>query len=67
MPGTEKCCVCKRNQPKELVQCVSPVFTKWVQCILCSHWVHLVYCSDKRCVRSGDPFYCIHCSPGSEE
>ena len=67
MPESEKCCVCKRYQPKELVQCVSLVFTKWAQCTLCSHWVHLVYCSDKRCVRSGDPFYCIHCSPGSEE
>ena len=27
MPESEKCSVCKRNQPKELVQCVSLVFT----------------------------------------
>ena len=26
MPESEKCCVCKRYQPKELVQCVSLVF-----------------------------------------
>ena len=28
MPESEKCCVCKQYQPKELVECESLVFTK---------------------------------------
>lgn len=67
MPESEKCCVCKLYEPKELRQCNSLIFVKWAECTRCAHWVHLIFCSEKRVVRKGEPFYCIHCSPNTEE
>ena len=54
MPISEKCCECKRYQLKELVECVSLVFTKWDQCTLCAHCVHLILASSRENLSSKD-------------
>ena len=57
----EKCCVCNKFTPDEVRQSISLVFTKWAQCDFCSHWVHLIYCTEVRFIRFGDKFACPHC------
>ena len=73
-PLDKLCCVCQRNTPKELRNCVSIVFPKWAQCdgfkangMPCNHWTHLIYCSDVRVLRLNDKFYCPHCVQATEE
>ena len=64
---TERCCVCKLYQPKELKNCVSLIFTIWGQCMFqdCKHLVHLQFCCDVRVLRLRDIFYCpCHGVPG---
>lgn len=60
IPETEKCCVCKLYQPKQLKNCVSLVFTKWAQCDdnNCKHWTHLKYCCKQSVLRRHDKFLC---------
>ncbi|XP_062566908.1 uncharacterized protein LOC134229216 [Saccostrea cucullata] len=57
---SEKCCVCKLFEPKQLRSCVSIVFTKWGKCMFdnCDHWVHLGFCTEVRVLRRHDIFYC---------
>ena len=62
MSESEKCCVCKLFTPLEVRYSVSLIFTKWVQCCKCPHWVHLGYCTKEKVVRRADLFYCCHCS-----
>ena len=57
----DKCCVCGLFTPKEVRDCVSLIFTSWVQCDRCPHWVHLRFCTKERVIRKGDSFYCTHC------
>ena len=61
MSESEKCCVCKLFTPAEVRHSVSLIFTKWVQCCKCPHWVHLGYCTNERVVRRADLFFCVHC------
>lgn len=61
IPEEDKCCVCHQFTPQEVRQSVSLIFTKWAQCDLCEHWVHLIYCTETRVVRRGDSFLCPHC------
>ena len=56
-----KCCVCKLFTPKEVRESPCLIFTKLVQCDHCRHWVHLIYCTEKRAIRKGDGFLCLHC------
>ncbi|KAK3084919.1 hypothetical protein FSP39_021481 [Pinctada imbricata] len=58
---SDKCCVCKLYTPVEIRNSVSLIFTKWVACDNCSHWVHLIYCTEERVIRKGDQFLCKHC------
>ncbi|XP_041376339.1 uncharacterized protein LOC121388791 isoform X2 [Gigantopelta aegis] len=58
---SEKCCVCHMFTPTQVRQSISVVFTKWVQCDGCPHWVHLGYCTKERVIRLGDNFFCHHC------
>ncbi|KAK3096618.1 hypothetical protein FSP39_001737 [Pinctada imbricata] len=57
----DKCCVCGLFTPKEVRDCISLVFTSWVQCDRCPHWVHLRFCTSERVIRKGVSFYCKHC------
>ena len=54
----EKCCVCHLYTPKEQINCISLVFTKWTQCdaVGCKHWTHLKFCCDKNVIRRNDLF-----------
>ena len=56
MSESEKCCVCKLYEPKELHLCDSLIFVKWAECTLCSHCVHLMFCSEKRLLERGSHF-----------
>ena len=47
----EKCCVSKLFTPKEVRESPCLIFTKWIQCDQCRHWVHLIYCTEKRVIR----------------
>ena len=68
IPEEELCCVCKCWAPPAARNNVYISFTKWVQCdgmkdgALCKHWTHLGYCTDKRVIRRGETFLCIHCT-----
>lgn len=64
---SEKCCVCKQYTPEAVRQSSTLKFATWVECSTCGHWVHLIYCTDRRVIRKGEQFFCIHCSPASEE
>ena len=57
---TERCCVCKMFEPKQLKDCVSVIFVKWAQCDFssCGHWTHLQFCCKQRVIRLGDKFFC---------
>ena len=61
VPDQDKCCVCKLYTPVEIRHSLSLIFTKWVQCDRCPHWVHLIYCTKQRVVRKEDVFLCQHC------
>ena len=61
IPEEDKCCVCKLFHPKETRGCVQLIITKWAQCDMCLHWVHLGYCTSVKVVRLGDVFRCPHC------
>ena len=39
------------------------IFTKWVSCDGCKHWIHLIYVTNVWVVRRGDAFFCPNCSP----
>jgi hypothetical protein len=41
--GDERSCVCKSCTPKEVRESPCLIFTKWLQCDQCKHWVHLIY------------------------
>lgn len=57
----EKCCICKKfSMPGTKY---SVVFTKWVQCEKCPHWVHVQTCTPSRVIRRGDIYVCPHCTP----
>lgn len=62
----EKCCVCHKFTPDAIRQSVSIIFTKWVSCDNCPHWVHLAYCTPRRVVRRGDTYLCPHCDLNEE-
>ncbi|KAJ8309735.1 hypothetical protein KUTeg_011600 [Tegillarca granosa] len=56
----EKCCICKKfSMPGTKY---SVVFTKWVQCEKCPHWVHVQTCTPSRVIRRGDIYVCPHCT-----
>lgn len=57
----EKCCKCGLWEPEAFRGCSSILIAKWAQCDFCSHWTHLIYCSEVRVVRRGDIFRCPHC------
>ena len=61
MREEDLCCVCKEFTPDLIRKSASLLFTKWVQCTSCFHWVHLGICTEKRVVSLGDNFLCIHC------
>jgi hypothetical protein len=52
----EKCCVCKLFTPEEVRESPCLIFTKWLHCDQCKHWVHLIYSTEKRVIRKGDVF-----------
>ena len=54
---SEKCCVCKKIYANQT--CLS--ITNWVQCTICSHWVHLKYCTPLRVARKNTTFQCKCC------
>ena len=55
------CCVCKRRMPESMKSAYVIEFVQWAQCDKCSHWTHLKYCSEVRCLRRGSDFLCPHC------
>ncbi|KAJ8306058.1 hypothetical protein KUTeg_016603 [Tegillarca granosa] len=57
----EKCCICKKFLMPGTKYSV--VFTKWVQCEKCPHWVHVQTCTPSRVIRRGDIYVCPHCTP----
>ncbi|KAK3100399.1 hypothetical protein FSP39_019286 [Pinctada imbricata] len=57
----EKCCRCGKFTPDEVRKSSVIIFTKWAQCDVCGHWVHLKYCDKLIAVRRGVEFKCIHC------
>ena len=57
----EKCCVCDKYEPVELVNHDEVYFVKWGECDSCGHWTHLRFCCPTRVLRRGDVFRCPHC------
>ena len=44
------CCVWKRRMPESMKSAYVIEFVQWAQCDKCSHWIHLKYCSEVRCL-----------------
>ena len=59
----DKCCVCQRfSPPPNLNDNPYLKIVNWAKCDSCSHWVHLVFCTNQRTVRRNDSFLCHHCA-----
>ncbi|KAJ8317089.1 hypothetical protein KUTeg_004993 [Tegillarca granosa] len=55
------CCICHKNSPPGLRDCLDLVIVKWALCDICGHWTHLRFCSNVRVVRRHSEFRCPHC------
>ncbi|KAJ8309288.1 LOW QUALITY PROTEIN: hypothetical protein KUTeg_014162 [Tegillarca granosa] len=55
------CCICHKNSPPGLRDCLDLVIVKWALCDICGHWTHLRFCSSVRVVRRHSEFRCPHC------
>jgi hypothetical protein len=56
--GGKLCCICHKRRPDGLSNWDFITITKWGKCDSCSHWTHLIYCSNVRVIRCGDKFKC---------
>ena len=56
------CCVWNKWQPIELKDVVGVVLVKWGECSVCSHWIHLTYCTEVTVLRRNSVFKFQHCS-----
>ncbi|KAJ8310255.1 hypothetical protein KUTeg_012120 [Tegillarca granosa] len=60
-PDSSKCCVCHKNSPPALRECLNLTIVKWAQCDRCQHWTHLHFCSKVSTVRRHSEFLCPCC------
>lgn len=58
----DNCCVCGSYSPPNLNDKPHLKIVNWGQCDECGHWVHLSFCHEKKVLRRGDRFLCVHCS-----
>ena len=58
--GGNKCCVCDKYEPAELVNHDEVNFVKWGECDSYGHWTHLRFNWPTRVLRRGDVFRCPH-------
>jgi len=55
------CCVCRKMSPPNFRDSPYLKILTWGECVVCSHWVHLKFCTKTRVVRRNDHFVCPHC------
>ncbi|XP_052258935.1 uncharacterized protein LOC127863447 [Dreissena polymorpha] len=55
------CCVCRMISPPNLPDSTFLKILTWGECAICSHWVHLKFCTKTRVVRRNDRFVCPNC------
>lgn len=58
----ELCVVCSKWQPDGLKRQTSVKFVDWGQCVACSRWVHLKFCTDIESLSESDDFLCPICN-----
>ncbi|KAH3840748.1 hypothetical protein DPMN_114204 [Dreissena polymorpha] len=55
------CCVCRMISPPNFPDSPYLTILTWGECTICSHWVHLKFCTKTRVVRRNDHSVCPHC------
>ena len=58
----DKCVVCKRSSPEGIRELPYLVIVKWVQCSICSGWVHLKFCTPESFIRQHAEYTCPICN-----